>query len=204
MKREFAPDLQAEIDKLPPQADLVMLLLVVSLGVSVFTLLEYAVFTIVSVKSDFIMMIANLFTLLLLVALLLVRNVKLVNDIKIKRDAVLNGQYNYSAVHSWRATAYSYQMIKTIVKYKLNNIFDDESLSLRFTKTGVHVLMNADGRTIEKLALVKNNFNEPENVKLSRYNDTVIAISFDISLNKIILNTPNDVIELHDIENADN
>lgn len=191
----FSPKLQKYIDDNTTQTQNIgTLVAYIALFVTCFLAINTAVHSLFGIENY-----TNLLVYLVELALFTVLIVARVNYVdKVKNDifsSMNNGTFDYGKIKNWKRFAYTHNISRLIVKFKLLELFSSDIISTTFTQTGVTV-----GITPVKMITsdqiqesVLNAFSV--NAEKIQFSEDGSSYRFEMSLAGLKLLEPQDIVE---------
>ncbi|MFT8713906.1 MAG: hypothetical protein ABF754_02775 [Leuconostoc pseudomesenteroides] len=193
--KSFSPKLQKYIDDNTTQTQNIGTLVAsIALFVTCFLAINTAVHSLFGIENY-----TNLLVYLVELALFTVLIVARVNYVdKVKNDifsSMNNGTFDYGKIKNWKRFAYTHNISRLIVKFKLLELFSSDIISTTFTQTGVTV-----GITPVKMITsdqiqesVLNAFSV--NAAKIQFSEDGSSYRFEMSLAELKLLEPQDIVE---------
>lgn len=193
--KSFSPKLQKYIDDNTTQTQNIGTLVAsIALFVTCFLAINTAVHSLFGIENY-----TNLLVYLVELALFTVLIVARVNYVdKVKNDifsSMNNGTFDYGKIKNWKRFAYTHNISRLIVKFKLLELFSSDIISTTFTQTGVTVgITPVKMITSEQIQeSVLNAFSvNAENIQFSEDGS---SYRFEMSLAGLKLLEPQDIVE---------
>lgn len=193
--KSFSPKLQKYIDdNTTPTQNIGTLVASIALFVTCFLVINTAVHSLFGTE-NYTNLLVYLVELVLF-TLLIVARVSYVDKVKSDIYASLNnGTFDYGKIKNWKRLAYTHNISRLIVKFKLLELFSSDIISTTFTTTGVTV-----GITPVKMITsdqiqesVLNAFSvDADNIQFSEDGS---SYRFEMSLAGLKLLEPQDIVE---------
>lgn len=193
--KSFSPKLQKYIDDNTTETkNIGTLVASIALFVTCFLVINTAVHSLFGIED-----LTNLLVYLVELALFTVLIVARVNYVdKVKNDifsSMNNGTFDYGKIKNWKRFAYTHNISRLIVKFKLLELFSSDIISPTFTTTGVTVgVTPVEMITSEQIQeSVLNAFSvNAENIQFSEDGS---SYRFEMSLAGLKLVEPQDIVE---------